>query len=170
MKTCTKCSTVLPLAEFYHDKRSGKPHSWCKECVRRRALKWRYENHERSMAAKKAWSQRPEVKARRAAQERGRKHRHPEKWAARELVKSEVKAGRIVRQPCKECGEPRATAHHHDYNKPLEIEWLCYRCHGIEHRTSPEGLAAAGRAIAPVVVQPRRDVPVTSFSPIRRAR
>lgn len=165
-KRCSRCEVTLAADAFYRDK-AGKLSAQCVECSRRTALKWRYENHERSMTAKKAWSQRPEVKARRAAQERGRKHRHPEKFAARELIKGAIKRGELARQPCKECGDPRSTAHHHDYNKPMEIEWLCYRCHGIEHRRSPEGLAHAGLTIAPVVVQPKTILPV---EPIRGAK
>ncbi len=36
-----------------------------------------------------------------------------------------IQAGRLVRQPCQECGEVRSEAHHEDYSKPLEVIWLC---------------------------------------------
>lgn len=141
MKTCTKCGGG---SDFYRDKSTpdGLRYS-CKACDKARALKWRYENHERSMASKVEWSQRPEVKVRRAEQQRASKRRHPERWAARAAVNQAIKKGTMVRQPCKECGTPNAHAHHEDYAKPLEVEWLCVKCHGIEHRTTYEGRMAA---------------------------
>jgi transposase-like protein len=42
---------------------------------------------------------------------------------------------------CSNCGSDRAIgAHHDDYARPLDVEWLCQRCHGLRHRgptTSP---------------------------------
>lgn len=35
--------------------------------------------------------------------------------------------------PCATSGVP-LHGHHHDYAKPLEIEWLCVACHVAEHR------------------------------------
>jgi hypothetical protein len=39
---------------------------------------------------------------------------------------------------CPKCGTPvnrikRFEAHHHDYSKPLEVIYLCSRCHHAEH-------------------------------------
>lgn len=44
----------------------------------------------------------------------------------------EVKMGRMNRPKiCERCGKeyPIIEAAHHDYNKPLDIEWLCKPCH-----------------------------------------
>jgi ribosomal protein S27AE len=50
-----------------------------------------------------------------------------------------VRCGRIKRQPCERCGEPKAEAHHPDYARPDLVEWLCVDCHRTLHRTpSPE--------------------------------
>lgn len=54
---------------------------------------------------------------------------HLKKRAARRKVATEIEAGRLARQPCRSCGAEKADAHHHDYDKPLEIDWLCRRCH-----------------------------------------
>jgi len=46
-----------------------------------------------------------------------------------------LRDGRLVRQPCEVCGATEVQAHHDDYEKPLEVRWLC-RAHHMElHRT-----------------------------------
>lgn len=36
--------------------------------------------------------------------------------------------GKLVPQPCETCGSPTAKKHHDDFDKPLEIRWLCEGC------------------------------------------
>src|SRR5688572_29986465 len=52
---------------------------------------------------------------------------------ARSYVNVYIKRGLVVKKPCQCCGEPKAQAHHIDYSKPLEVVWLCRRCHLKEH-------------------------------------
>ena len=55
---------------------------------------------------------------------------------ARELLNTAVSTGRI-RKPseCSSCGAPGyIEGHHPDHSKPLEVEWLCLKCHGKQHR------------------------------------
>ena len=40
---------------------------------------------------------------------------------------------KIVRQKCIYCNEI-GHAHHYDYNKPMNVIWLCVKHHNIEHR------------------------------------
>lgn len=51
---------------------------------------------------------------------------------ARKKVYIELRAGRIIKQKCEDCGEEKTEAHHKDYSKPLNIVWLCKK-HHIEH-------------------------------------
>lgn len=59
---------------------------------------------------------------------------------ARVAVRTAVARGKIIKPTsCSSCLSevPRSRdlhAHHDDYDKPLEIRWLCRRCHGEYHR------------------------------------
>lgn len=41
--------------------------------------------------------------------------------------------GKLIPQPCERCGAP-AQKHHEDYAQPLQVRWLCRRCHLALHR------------------------------------
>ncbi len=40
-----------------------------------------------------------------------------------------LKRGKIIKEPCLICGSENVEAHHEDYNKPLEVIWLCREHH-----------------------------------------
>src|SRR3990167_6013912 len=61
------------------------------------------------------------------------KLRYPEKEKARRILQVAVRAGKILKSPCL-CGNPKSQAHHGDYSLPLEVVWLCPRCHSKEHK------------------------------------
>lgn len=42
--------------------------------------------------------------------------------------------GKIKKQPCAICGDSNSQKHHPDYNKPLEVIWLCRPCHLKTHK------------------------------------
>jgi len=48
-----------------------------------------------------------------------------------------LKSGKVVREPCEICGNPKTDAHHDDYSKPMEIRWLCRSHHRKLHRSKP---------------------------------
>jgi len=67
---------------------------------------------------------------------------YPQRTRARDAIKRAVKRGDIIRpEVCDDCGLPgKIEAHHADYFKPLEVEFLCLRCHGL--RRSPAAKSA----------------------------
>lgn len=54
-----------------------------------------------------------------------------EKQAIYQLVFRKVKRKKY----CERCGatNKKLIGHHHDYNKPLETETMCHKCHAIWH-------------------------------------
>jgi hypothetical protein len=59
---------------------------------------------------------------------------NPEKVRAHNTVFVEIRAGRMERQPCEVCGNPRTDAHHDDYARPLDVRWLCRVHHREIHQ------------------------------------
>jgi transposase-like protein len=61
---------------------------------------------------------------------------------ASNTVAQAILDGRLVRQPCQECGQPttfekQSVAHHPDYSRPLDVVWLCDSCHCQLHGQMP---------------------------------
>jgi ribosomal protein S27AE len=73
------------------------------------------------------------------AQKKDRYHNDPVfrlKVLARATVNNAIAQGALVRLPCEVCGKTQTVhGHHDDYNKPLEVRWLC-REHHFEAHTS----------------------------------
>ena len=97
-----------------------------------------------SPAERRAWKRRKDPLARYVSDRKaraGHNRRNPQKVAAREAVMRELRAGRMVREPCEVCGiehgatrkdgtRVRVEAHHDSYERPLEVRFLC----GDHHR------------------------------------
>ena len=103
---CFRCFKDLPPDDFYqHPKMKSGRLGKCKECTK------------------------SDVQA----NYRKRKALSPEKYKARTAVGNAIRDGRLLRQPCEKCGYHKSQAHHHDYSKPLDVNWLCFACHRKEH-------------------------------------
>ena len=61
------------------------------------------------------------------------KARNRAKYLAHKRVEYAVKVGKLQRKPCDVCGASRSQAHHDDYEKPLEVMWLCPKHHKERH-------------------------------------
>ena len=61
--------------------------------------------------------------------------RYPEKIKARDKVYRAVKSGKLEKQPCEVCGDPKSEAHHYKgYKFPLDVQWLCKKHHIAEEK------------------------------------
>lgn len=82
---------------------------------------------------------------RKAAREYMRKHYqlHRNSYIARSVCSRAIERGDLVRpEHCEQCSGNAGgiIAHHCDYNKPLDVMWLCRMCHRKWHRENGKGL------------------------------
>lgn len=58
------------------------------------------------------------------------------KHAARKRVKYALKTGKLQQQACEyaDCIEKNTEAHHHNYDEPLSVVWLCRPHHTELHK------------------------------------
>ena len=171
MKKCFKCGEVKDLSDFYKHKGMADGHlNKCKECSRKESIDYRNKNIEAArdydrrrantaarVAARNAYAKTEQgIATRRKAQkkyaeshrieatDRCRKYRadNPKKSRAHDLVAYAVRIGTLVRMPCEVCGCDSHVAHHDDYDKPLDVRWLCGSHHREWHEQNGEGANA----------------------------
>ncbi len=131
MKTCFKCGMGKDISEFYRHKAMadgflGK----CKECTRKDEKLRRILNPEKISAREKIrnakrWDYMSKLSKK-------WREKNPEKYKAHIKLNNSLRDGKIKKPcACEICGLDRKLhAHHEDYSKPLEVIWLCARCHG----------------------------------------
>lgn len=135
LKRCFKCLQEKDLSAFYkHPQMADGRLSKCIECTKADVRRNYRSNRDHYVSYYKARQQTPARKAFNQASNRRRRAAAPEKYKARGAVARAIRNGTLVRQPCARCGATSdVQAHHHDYSKPLDIEWLCRTCHFAEH-------------------------------------
>ena len=74
--------------------------------------------------------------------------RYPHKELARRLAAKAQKDGILIPEPCEVCGNPRVEKHHDDYDKPMDIRWLCRLCHSRVHLFGSEWIERAKKRLA----------------------
>jgi ribosomal protein S27AE len=69
-----------------------------------------------------------------------------------QLVARAIREGVLVRQPCERCETAKTEAHHEDYSRPLDVVWLCRKCHSLRHREQRNKKTQITFTVAPAVV------------------
>lgn len=149
MKTCTHCSQELPLDAFHKHKGFQDGHrNICKVCANEVSRKYYRDNRDKHLESCRSWKTRnktrfenyqKQYKQTTQAQNNQRKWAmsHPIRVKAQKTLNYAVFKGELEKSSCCQvCGDsaPRIEAHHYDYNKPLEVIWVCTSCHGWIHR------------------------------------
>ena len=158
MKTCKRCGEDKPLSGYHKNKSSKDGHQlYCKPCNNGSAMAWAKRNPSsmkaihlrhyvnnadaRRNSARDAATPESRKKYRDENRDtinrgqRARRARNREKPAAYRLVREAIKAGDLANPDrCEMCESPSVLAHHEDYSKPLDVNWLCRPCHGKVHR------------------------------------
>lgn len=83
--------------------------------------------------------EKPEVRKQRIKYMSEWKKANWEKYTAHQIVRRAVKSGKINKpEECQICKKKsdRIEGHHEDYNKPLEVIWMCSYCHLYHHQSS----------------------------------
>lgn len=147
MKTCIVCKKDQPTTEFYaHAQMADGLFGKCKTCCKEQA---------NALRIKKLQDPNWVTKERQRCRLKAEKYRQSgvvfktsnvvkHAWRKRNRVKSRahcaavraVRNGKIERKTiCEKCGvEGKLHKHHPDYSQPLKVEWICPKCHGLEHR------------------------------------
>jgi len=162
-RICTICKIEKSYNEFYKSKKGKNGHAeQCKACKlikdreyyqRRKEVclakheRWAKRNPEKILQNQRAYYERNKEKildklreSRKSngyAQTKAYRKRNRQKIECHNFVRLAIKFGHLVRpESCEQCKiECKPQAHHNDYEKPLEVVWLCRKCHGNEHRT-----------------------------------
>ena len=61
----------------------------------------------------------------------------PDARRAHLIARKAIKDGKLIRKPCEVCGARPVDAHHNDYDRPLDVRWLCQKHHRRFHCLVP---------------------------------
>ena len=138
-KECFKCKTVKPLDEFYkHPKMADGHLNKCKECNKHDALSHRNKNIEKIRAYDRERGKISERVKAKTEIVRAWRQEDTRRTRAHNMVARAIHNGSLVQLPCVWCGEEKSLGHHEDYDKPLEVMWLCQPCHKQRHKELKE--------------------------------
>lgn len=163
-RICTICKIEKSYDCFYKSKKGKNGHAeQCKLCRLAKDREYYKNNPEICLAKHQRWAKRnPKSilknqrayyhrnkerileKLRESRKGNGYQHtkayrkRNREKIECHNFVRLAVKFGHLKRPDfCEKCkNNCKPHAHHNDYTKPLDVVWLCRKCHAEEHRTS----------------------------------
>jgi ribosomal protein S27AE len=149
---CAVCGFRLPRDQFPLI-RGGRYRSHrCLQCERAYKRRWAVEHYSAETTAKRRrWAQehpRPRTerdKQRQAEWAQRNRLRLNLATRAKHAVDKAIRIGQLVRPAsCEECGRGGVPiqAAHRDYARPLDVRWLCARCHSVWDTAEPKTLKA----------------------------
>lgn len=139
VKRCFKCKRTKPIDQFYAHKAMSDGHlNKCKCCAKKDVTARYYSPKHRAkiIEYEKTRFKNPERKAKLKIYQQNRRARSKGKYRAHTAVGNAIRDGRLIRQPCEVCTNPKSQAHHDDYRKKLTVRWLCFKHHREHHQQS----------------------------------
>ena len=133
-KVCSKCNEDKPLSDFYaRAYRAGGYEKRCIACMLAYSKQYNKDNSDKVNSRKK-------VLRKEKKEKEDYESMTPKQRIAYRLVSNAMRNKHLHPEPCVECGsEKNVHAHHNDYDKPLNVTWLCVRHHGAWHRKNGPG-------------------------------
>lgn len=139
--TARDCRKVKPLSEFPKSKTTLGVGNRCKECDKEFSKQQYYKRREKILVNKNEYYYENYKKIRARQNARSKimwkidYEKNRGKVKAREKLNYYVDKGYILRpKKCMKCKKSgKIEAHHKDYSKPLEVDWLCKQCHEKVH-------------------------------------
>lgn len=145
MATCIDCATEKPASNFYaHPAMAAGHTNVCKVCHRLR-MKRRRLLDPAVQAADVARAKRPARKAVSRVTADMWRDKNPAGYKAQNAANNAIRDGRLKKEPCAICGGSKVRGFHRDYSKPLDVVWLCAKCHCRLLASFPEIRALPGR-------------------------
>lgn len=151
MKKCFKCGIEKQLNEFYVHKQMADGHlNKCKDCTKKDSFgrnekeieKRKERDRNRPNAKERVKKNCERLKNNQEARERNnqkkkewyQKNKH-KKNANLKVARALLNGTIIKLSNCEKCGSSeKLEAHHENYNKPLDVIWLCIKCHNNRHK------------------------------------
>ena len=130
--TCRTCEEMKPISGFYVSNRTR-----CKDCVKAR-VKHRARTNPAVQEYDRRRAKTPERRAKAREVTRRWRAENPLRNKAHTAVAHALRNGTLAKEPCLFCGEAEVHAHHRDYERPLDVTWLCPKCHHRLHAAFPE--------------------------------
>jgi hypothetical protein len=132
-KRCFKCFVEMPLTAFYKHSRMKDGHlNKCIECTKKDVSSARLEKIEYYRSYDRRRTSMPHRVALRNRVSSEWRANNPTWAKAQDTLGNAVRDGKVQRHPCWVCGE-KAHGHHPDYDRPLEVVWLCPAHHKAAH-------------------------------------
>lgn len=137
-KTCFKCGEVKPLSDFYKHKGMADGHlNKCKVCTKKDTAKYASENVDKVNGYKRKWAKTNPVKN--SNSKKDWCEQNPTKRYCHNAVNNALRDGKLEKPLSCECCQiftDALHAHHCDYTKPLDVMWLCSKCHRDWHKNN----------------------------------
>ncbi|TIN76719.1 hypothetical protein [Mesorhizobium sp.] len=144
MATCIDCAIEKPASDFYTHPQAASGHMGvCKVCHKLR-MKRRRLLDPAVQAAEVARAKKPHRKAVSRVISGMWRDKNPVGYKAQTAVGNALRDRHLKKEPCAICGGLKVRGFHRDYSKPLEVVWLCAKCHCRLLASFPEIRALAG--------------------------